>query len=114
MVDVRREARVYRDPDPRADLLFNLSTSDSTRPMLVIEILGQTPLVSRPDFLNRMHHEAHQLLVENIHPNYADARRLLLAITLDLVTASALQRHGFVAAVSTPSGHSAMWREIID
>lgn len=110
--DVRRNVRVYAGHDGRADLVFNFETHDAYRPMLVIRILGESPLVPRPDFLNRMHHEAEQLRAANLLPAYAAARRMLLALTVDPSTPTVLQRHGFGAVVSTPKGSSAMWREM--
>lgn len=110
--DVRRNVRVFGGDDARVDLVFNSDTHGPYRPMLVIEILAESPLVPRPDFLNRMHHEAEQLRAGNLQPAYAAARRMLLALTVDPATPTVLQKHGFGAVVSTPKGHSAMWREV--
>lgn len=110
--DVERLARVYQDPDRRADLLFNAESHDATKPMLVVEILCESPLVPRPDFLNRMHFEAEHLRAQYLLPRYATARRMILALTLDLATSTALQRHDFGVVVCTPEGYSAMWREM--
>lgn len=110
--DVERRARVYHDPDRRADLLFNAESHDATKPMLVVEILCESPLVPRPDFLNRMHFEAEHLRPQYLLPPYAGARRMILALTLDLATSTALQRHEFGVVVCTPEGYSAMWREM--
>lgn len=110
--DVQRKARVYQDPDRRADLLFNAESHGAIQPMLVVEILCESPLVPRPDFLNRMHFEAEHLRAQYLVPPYATARRMLLALTLDLATSTALQRHEFGAVACTPEGYSAMWREM--
>lgn len=110
--DVQRNVRVYAEHDARADLVFNQETHDAYRPLLVIEILAESPLVPRPDFLNRMHYEAEQLRAARVQPAYATARRMLLALTVDPTTPTVLQRHGFGAVASTPNGCSAMWREM--
>lgn len=110
--DVQRQARVYQDADRRADLLFNAESHGEFQPMMVVEILCESPLVPRPDFLNRMHYEAEQLRARYLLPPFAGARRMMLALTLDLATSTALQRHEFGAVAWTPAGYSAMWREL--
>lgn len=111
--DVQRNARIHLDPDRRVDLLFNPLTHDTVHPLLAVEILAQSPLVARPDLLNRMHFEAEQLRRQYLLPGYAVARRLILAVTLDVPSSAALHHHGFGTVAAAPSGFTAMWREIL-
>lgn len=110
--DVQRNVRAFRDPDRRADLVFNTETHDDHLPVLVVEILAEAASAVRADFMNRMHFEAEQLRPEHLAPGFAGARCMLLALTVDLATSTALQRHDFGLLVSTPDGCSAMWREV--
>lgn len=110
--DVRRNVRVYADHDARADMVFNSETANPYHPILVIEVLAESPLVPRPDFLNRMHFEAERLRRANIQPGYARARRMMLAVTVDPATPTVLQKYDFGAVASTRHGWAAMWREV--
>lgn len=110
--DVQRNVRVYAGHDARVDLVFNRETHNAYQPILVVRILAESPLVPRPDYLNRMHYEAEQLRTARVQPAFAAARRMLLALTVDPSTPTVLQKHSFGVVVSTPHGCSAMWREI--
>lgn len=110
--DIQRNVRVYNDPDLRADLVINGETCNSIQPLLVVEILAESQLVPRPDYLNRMHYEAERLRAANLRHPYASARRMMLAVTMDPTTPTLLQKHDFGAVASTPDGRAAMWRQI--
>ena len=99
--DVERRVRIFRDPDAQVGLLLNGRTATPACPLAAVGIVAESPLGSRPDFLNRVHAEVARLHRAHLRPPYDSAERHVLALTQDLGSVSVLQKHGFEVRADT-------------
>lgn len=110
--DAQREVEVFTEPERRAALVFNATTRDLLHPMLVVDVVAESLVESRAAFLERMRVASERLRPGNLAPSYATARRMVLALTADQETTSALEEHEFGVVAMTKGGCAALWREV--